>query len=169
VTPLAGAGDWAGSGRIDMLKTLQAVQNDRPVGDPCVVQQVIDGESFVCTGGRQVRMLQMDAPNRGQCGGDWAKAAAENIFLRQGQTVYLQRDVTKKDDQGRDLAWPIWRGNDGADYNLAIVMVYVGLARAADVGANNVATHDWSVAAETWARAASWNMWAPGKTFNGGC
>jgi subtilisin family serine protease len=169
VTPLAGAGDWAGSGRIDMLKTLQAVQNDRPAGAPCVVQQVIDGESFVCTGGRQVRMLQMDAPNPGQCGGDWAKAAAENIFLRQGQTVYLQQDATKKDGQGRDLAWPIWRGNDGADYNLAIVMVYVGLARAADVGANNVATHDWSVAAEAWARAASWNMWAPGKTFNGGC
>jgi hypothetical protein len=160
---------WAGSGRIDMLKALRAVQNDRPAGDPCVIQQVIDGESFVCVGGRQVRMLQMDAPNPGHCGGDWAKAAAENIFLRQGQTVYLQRDVTPVDEFGRDLAAPVWRGNDGADYNLAIVMVYVGLARAADIGAQNVALHDWAFAAEAWAAAARWNMWAPGKTFSGGC
>jgi len=170
-SPLA-AGDapgWAGSGRIDMLKTLQAVQSNPPPGDPCVIQQVVNGESFICVGGRHVRMLQMDAPDPGQCGGDWAKAAAENIFFRAGQTVYLQRDVTTVDEFGRELAAPIWRGSDGADYNLAIVMVYVGLARAADIGANNFMLHDWAIASQTWAAAAQWNMWAPGKTFNGGC
>ena len=67
------------------------------------------------------------------------------------------------------LAAPIWRGDDGADYNLSVVMVYVGLARAADVGAGNAAFHDWAFASETWAKAAQWNMWAPGKPFAGGC
>ena len=160
---------WAGSGRINMLAALQAVQADRPAGDACVIESVQDGESFTCAGGRRVRMLQLDAPNPGQCGGDWAKAALANIFLTPGRTVYLQRDVTRVDEFGRELAVPIWRGNDGADYNLAIVMLYVGLARAADVGAGNVAYHDWAFASEAWAAAAQWNMWAPGKTFNGGC
>jgi endonuclease YncB( thermonuclease family) len=160
---------WAGAGRIDMAAALRAVQQNRPAGDPCVVQSVIDGDTFVCTGGRQVRMLQVDAPDLGQCGGDWAKAALEFIFLTPGRTVYLQYDATRVDSQGRTLASPIWRGNDGADYNLSIVMVYVGLAKAADVGAGNVRLKDWALASETWARAAQWNMWAPGKTFNGGC
>jgi hypothetical protein len=160
---------WAGAGRINMLAALKAVQSNRPPGDPCVVEAVVDGESFDCAGGRHVRMLQMDAPDPGQCGGDWAKAAAQGIFLTPGRTVYLRYDVTKVDGSGRTLAAPIWRGDDGADYNIAIVMVYVGLARAADVGAGNLAFHDWSFASEHWAAAAHWNMWAPGKPFNGGC
>lgn len=160
---------WAGAGRINMLKALQAVQSDHPAGDACVIASVEDGDSFTCQGGRRVRMLQMDAPDLGQCGGDWAKAALQYIFLTPGRVVYLQYDATKTDAQGRTLAAPIWRAADGADLNLGVVMVYVGLARAADVGAANVAFHDWSVASEHWAAVAQWNMWAPGKTFNGGC
>lgn len=152
-----------------MAAALRAVQQNRPAGDPCVVQSVIDGDTFVCNGGRQVRMLQIDAPDLGQCGGDWAKAALAFIFLTPGRTVYLQYDATRVDSQGRTLASPVWRGNDGADYNLSIVMVYAGLAEAADVGAGNVRLKDWALASETWARAAQWNMWAPGKPFNGGC
>jgi endonuclease YncB( thermonuclease family) len=170
-TPLdaGSAPGWAGAGRINMLKALQAVQANHPPGDPCVIESVADGESFTCAGGRQVRMLQMDAPDPGQCGGDWARDALRYIFLTPGRTVYLQYDATRADQFGHTLAVPMWRGNDGADYNLAIVMVYVGLARAADVGAGNVAFHDWAFASETWASVAQWNMWAPGKTFNGGC
>ncbi len=48
-------------------------------------------------------------------------------------------------------------------------MVYVGLAHAADVVAGNVAFHDWAAASQVWAQTAQWNMWAPGKAFNGGC
>lgn len=160
---------WAGAGRINMVKALRAVQDDRPAGDPCVIASVEDGDSFTCQGGQRVRMLQIDAPDLGQCGGDWAKAALQYIFLTPGRIVYLQYDATRTDAQGRTLAAPIWRGPDGADYNLSIVMVYVGLAHAADVGAGNVAFHDWAVASQTWASAARWNMWEPGKTFNGGC
>ena len=160
---------WAGAGRINMVKALKAVQEDRPAGDPCVIASVEDGESFTCAGGLRVRILQMDAPDPGQCGGDWAKAALQYIFLTPGRTVYLQYDATHTDPQGRTLAAPIWRASDGGDFNLGIVMVYVGLARAADIGAGNFLFHDWSFASEHWASVAQWNMWESGKTFNGGC
>jgi subtilisin family serine protease len=157
-----------GAGRIDMAAAVKAVRDGRPPGSPCVVESVEDGESFTC-GGQRIRMLQMDAPDLSQCGGQWAKDALNNIFLTPGRTVYLRYDSTRVDRDGRLLAAPLWRGNDGNDYNLAVIMVYVGLAKAADVGSGNLAFHDWSFASETWARTAGWNMWAPGKAFAGGC
>ncbi|MEX2245628.1 MAG: hypothetical protein WEC75_02985 [Dehalococcoidia bacterium] len=48
-------------------------------------------------------------------------------------------------------------------------MVYVGLARAATVGTGNTKFLSWAQASETWAQTAKWNMWAPGKPYNGGC
>ena len=152
-----------------MFSALTSVQSNQPSGDPCTIESVLDGESFTCVGGRHVRMLQMEAPALGQCGGEWARAAAQYIFLTPGRTVSLRYDVARSDEFGRTLAVPIWRGGDGHDYNLAIIMVYVGMARAADVGAGNFAYHDWSFAAQQWASVAQWNMWEPGKAFNGGC
>jgi hypothetical protein len=167
--PPGDAPGWAGAGRINMLEALKAVQAIGQQGEPCVIDTVVDGESFTCVGGRHVRMLQMHAASPGQCGGDWAKAALQYIFLTPGRQVFLQFDATRTDGSGRTLAAPIWRGDDGADYNLSVVMVYVGLARAADVGTGNVMFHDWAFASEHWAATAQWNMWAPGKPFAGGC
>jgi len=138
-------------------------------GDACTVASVITGDTFTCTDGKTVRMLQIDAQDLTQCGGEWAKAALQYIFLTPGRVVTLTYDAKKTDGQGRTLAAPVWRGNDGADYNLSIVMVYVGLAKAADLGDGNVKFLDWAKAAETWARVAQWNMWAPNKTYTGGC
>lgn len=134
----------------------------------CTVAVVTSGETFSCTDGRSVRMLQVDAPNPGECGGDWAKAALQFIFLTPGRVVGLQYDTTRTDG-GSDLAAPIWIGSDGAPYNLSIVMVYVGLAKAANVGAGNGQLQAWASASQGWAQAAQWNMWAPGKPFTGGC
>jgi len=135
----------------------------------CTVTTVVSGNVFKCTDGRSVRMLQMAAPGTGECGGDWAQAALQFIFLPAGRVVRLQYDTTLKDGAGNDLAAPLWRGDDGADYNLSIVMVYVGLAKAATVGAGNAHFLAWANASQGWAQAAQWNMWAPGKPFNGGC
>jgi endonuclease YncB( thermonuclease family) len=170
-TPLSdgSAPGWAGSGRINAVGALRAAQTSLPPGDPCVINAVIDGDSFQCTNGVVVRMLQIDAPDLGQCGGQWAFDAMRFIFLPPGRTVSLQYDASRTDQFGRTLAVPIWRGNDGADYNLSIVLAYVGLALAADVGPGNAAYRDWAIASQNWAAAAQWNMWAPGKTFNGGC
>jgi hypothetical protein len=59
----------------------------------------------------------------------WAGAALRNIFLQPGTRVRLDYDAVTVDRYGRDLAAPIVTGADGADYNISIVMVYVGLAK----------------------------------------
>ncbi|MBI5285330.1 MAG: PD40 domain-containing protein [Chloroflexi bacterium] len=133
----------------------------------CTVSSVLDGDTFTCTDGAVVNMLQIDAPELEACGGDWARAALSNIFLAPGTEVVLSFDKVPASDSV--LAAPIVRGTDGVDYNLSIVMVYVGLAKAAVVGTGNTKFLDWAMASETWARVAQWNMWAPGKPFTGGC
>ena len=133
----------------------------------CVVDRVIDGDTFVCDDGAHVRMLQINAPELSACGGAWAGAALRNIFLRPGTHVRLDHDKVLTDRYGRDLAAPIVAGTDGAEYNISIVMVYVGLAKAAYYG-DNAQYLEWARASETWARTAQWNMWAPGGPFNGG-
>jgi len=133
----------------------------------CTVQRVIDGDTFVCDDGIHVRMLQINAPEIGACGGVWAGAALRNIFLRPGTYVRLDYDAVTLDRYGRTLAAPIVTGSDGAEYNISIVMVYVGLARAAYYG-DNAKYLDWARAAETWAHNAGWNMWEAGGPFAGG-
>ena len=133
----------------------------------CIVARVIDGDTFVCDDGAHIRLLQINAPEASACGGAWATSALRNIFLRPGSLVRLDYDAVTVDRYGRHLAAPIVTGSDGADYNISIVMVYVGLAKAAYYG-DNAKYLDWARASEQWARTAQWNMWAPGAPFNGG-
>ena len=133
----------------------------------CVVERVIDGDTFVCTTGTHVRMLQINAPEANACGGAWSTAALRYLFLPAGTVVRLDYDVVTQDRYGRALAAPIVIGADGADYNISIMMVYVGLAKSAYYG-DNAKYLDWSRASEAFARQAQWNMWAPGAPFNGG-
>ncbi len=132
----------------------------------CEVERVVDGDTFICRDGPRVRMLQIDTPELGTCGGQWAKDALAGIFLRPGTVVRLEYDAVRGDRYGRVLAAPIVTGTDGAEYNISIVMVYVGLAKAAYYG-DNEGYLAWARASETWARNAGWNMWAPGGPFNG--
>ncbi len=140
-----------------------------PPGDHCTVESVISGDTFTCTDDRTVRMLQIDAPDTGECGGAWAKAALQYIFLTPGRVVTLQTDTKLTNSDGEVLAAPLWTGFDGATYNLSIVMVYVGLAKAANLRDGNTRYLDWATASQAWAKAAKWNMWAPNKTYTGGC
>lgn len=132
----------------------------------CTVERVIDGDTFVCRDGTHVRMLQINAQELSDCGGEWAKAALNNIFLPPGTQVRLDYDAVRTDRYGRDLAAPIVVGTDGTDYNISIVMVYTGLAKAAYYG-DNAKYLDWANAAQAWAAAARWNMSAPGGPYNG--
>jgi endonuclease YncB( thermonuclease family) len=135
--------------------------------DPsCTVERVIDGDTFVCTDSRHIRMLQINAQELSDCGGEWAKAALANIFLPPGTLVRLDYDAVTVDRFGRDLAAPLVVGTDGAEYNISIVMVYVGLAKSAYYG-DNAKYLDWARAAQKWAQTARWNMWAPGGPYNG--
>ena len=133
----------------------------------CTVASVVDGDTFDCTDGTRVRLLQINAQELSECGGQWAKAALANIFLLPGRQVRLDYDAVQADRYSRHLAEPIWRGNGGHDYNSSIVMVYVGLAKAAYYG-DNAKYLEWAQASENWARVAQWNMWAPGGPYKGG-
>lgn len=133
----------------------------------CVVARVIDGDTFVCESGTHVRMLQINAPELRACGGGWSAAALRYIFLPPGTSVRLDYDAVTQDRYGRDLAAPIVVGTDGAEHNISMIMVYVGLARSAYYG-DNRAYLDWARAAESYAQSAGWNMWAAGGPFNGG-
>lgn len=132
----------------------------------CTVDRVIDGDTFVCDDGAHIRMLQINAPELSACGGEWAGAALRNIFLRAGTSVRLDYDAVAVDRYGRHLAAPIVTGTDGADYNISIIMVYVGLAKWAYYG-DNAKYLDWAKASQAWAKTAQWNMWTPGGPFNG--
>jgi micrococcal nuclease len=83
----------------------------------CSVERVIDGDSFVCTDGVHIRMLQINAPESNECGGAWATAALANIFLPPGTNVRLDYDAVTTDRYGRTLAAPYAYGS-GQEYNV---------------------------------------------------
>jgi endonuclease YncB( thermonuclease family) len=151
-----------------VLAGLTSIEEVRGTGFPtsCVVSSVIDGDTFVCTDSNIVSLLAVNAPELSQCGGGWAKAALEHIFLRPGTTVRLEYDAFRGDRLGGTLAAPIVTIPDGTEYNISIVMAFVGLARASTESGPNLLFRDWAMAAETWAQVAQWNMWANGGPFN---
>lgn len=149
-----------------MLASLRGTPLVAAQASSCTVQRIIDGDTFVCDGGTRIRMLQINAPERTACGGAWATAVL-SFFIPPGKTVLLSYDRVTTDRYGRTLAAPSVMGTDGAEYNVSILMVYVGVARAAYYGDNSMLL-DWAKASETWARTAQWNMWKPGGPFNGG-
>jgi endonuclease YncB( thermonuclease family) len=64
------------------------------------VDRVIDGDTFACTDGTRVRLLQINTPELGECGGEWAKAALGNIFLTPGTSARLDYDEVVEDRYG---------------------------------------------------------------------
>jgi micrococcal nuclease len=86
---------------------------------PCRVSRVIDGDTFTCTGGRRVRLLLIDAPERAQHpAGDSATAALQRLIHRDVEvSLEFGRDST--DRYGRTLAF-VWL-EDGRMVNVELV------------------------------------------------
>ncbi len=70
-----------------------------------VVKKVNDGDTFVLDNGFSVRMLGIDAPNRGSNDFQNAKTHLSSTIL--GKTVFLEYDRYQDDKYGRLLAW-VW-------------------------------------------------------------
>lgn len=95
-----------------------------PGGEQVAVTRVIDGDTFEIHDGRQIRLLAVDTPERGECG--YNEATAFTRGLLEGQRVQLFREPGVTTDQyGRELAYV----DDGGLYQ-TVQDVGVDLAEA---------------------------------------
>ncbi len=90
----------------------------RRQGDQCAVALVVDGDTFRCRDGRRVRLIGIDAPERGQGEAGRLARLALLRYLPPGRMVRLERDVQATDRYGRTLAFA-WTG--GTLVNQAMV------------------------------------------------
>lgn len=70
-----------------------------------VVTQVTDGDTFELANGVGVRLIGIDAPNRGEA--KWEEARGALTRFVADKRVYLEYDRYQDDKYGRVLAW-IW-------------------------------------------------------------
>lgn len=68
---------------------------------------VNDGDTFRCTDGRRVRLLQVDAPEKDQAPFGAAARAALVRLAPPGARVELEYDTRRQDQYGRTLAF-VW-------------------------------------------------------------
>jgi len=88
-----------------------------------LVTKIIDGDTVVVEGGNHVRLLGMDADERGDPCYTPAKERLEELVLN--KEVYLERDVEDQDQYKRYLRYLILD-----DKNINLMLVQEGLAIA---------------------------------------
>lgn len=71
----------------------------RAQGTSCVVAFVVDGDTFNCRDGTGVRLIGVDAPERGRFGSAARRALA--TLLSVDSRVRLETDAESRDSQGR--------------------------------------------------------------------
>jgi endonuclease YncB( thermonuclease family) len=67
--------------------------------------EIIDGDTFITDNGLSVRLLGIDAPNRGEPGFDKATKSLSDFTI--GKPFWLEYDRYQLDQFGRVLAW-VW-------------------------------------------------------------
>ena len=72
-----------------------------------IVKEVRDGDTFMLQSGVEVRLLGINAPDRGEIG--YASASSVLSSIVSEKTVYLEYDRYQDDKYGRILAW-VWIG-----------------------------------------------------------
>jgi micrococcal nuclease len=120
----------------------------------CVVARLIDGDTFVCADGTRVRLLTVNALERGR--GAYADSATRLLgrLMPVGSTVRLDLDVQERDRYGRLLAY-VYAG----DLFVNRELVRRGMVHVA-VYPPNVREVDVLRAAADSARAERLGLWA---------
>jgi micrococcal nuclease len=95
-----------------------------------IVTKVIDGDTVVVEGGWHVRLLGMDADEKGYPCYDAARIRLEDLVL--GKQIVLQKDVSDVDQYGRCLRY-IFLGNTNVDTQLVAEGLAVARFYAPDV------------------------------------
>src|SRR5688500_12355316 len=88
---------------LTLVGLIEAAGPDRP----CTVSRVVDGDTFYCADGLKVRLIGIDAPERGQGQAARESSAARRRRLPAGARVRLERDAGTRDRHGRTLAY-VW-------------------------------------------------------------
>lgn len=131
-------------------------------GGTCAVTSAIDGETVQCADGSRVRFAGVASPLGADPGAGWATAVTQ--WFLAGKPISIETDVSATDEFGSRYGYPHVTGADGADYNISVLLIYVGMAHHVSDGVN-VRYNDWLAASQVWARTACWNMWAAGNPF----
>ncbi|MFN3527670.1 MAG: thermonuclease family protein [Candidatus Altarchaeaceae archaeon] len=95
--------------------------------EKAIVTKVIDGDTIIVEGGRHVRLLGIDADEKGYPCYDEAKKRLEELVLN--KEVYLERDIEDKDQYGRYLRY-VFIEDNGTMENINLKMVKEGLVVA---------------------------------------
>ncbi len=133
-----------------------APRAQEPARLPCVVEAVPDGDTLRCRDGQRVRLIGIDAPERGQGAAFAPSRDRLRALTPRGVTVQLELDVRPRDQYGRTLAW-VWR--EGTLVNER--MVREGWAVLYTI-APDVRYADRIVAAQAAARKERAGLWATG-------
>ena len=129
-----------------------AAQKDAETPQDRLVVRVIDGDTVDMAGGERIRLIGIDAPERGE---DYYDEAATRLReLLQGKTVELRADTADRDEYGRLLRYVYL---DGVFINE--LMVREGYARQFPFGDDRM-HQDAIAAAEDAAKAEQLGIWA---------
>jgi micrococcal nuclease len=132
-----------------------------PDGVDIAVERVVDGDTIVVTGRRNVRLIGVDAPETKDpnrpvgCYGKEASGFLASL-VPEGTAVRLVGDVEQEDRYGRLLAY-VYRRSDGLFVNAELVRA--GYADVLTIPPN-VAHADEFVALAAQARLTSQGLWA---------
>jgi micrococcal nuclease len=95
---------------------------------PCTIERIVDGDTFVCAGGERVRLLLIDTPELAQRPfGDLSRDELARL-LPVGARVQLDFDVQRRDQYDRLLAY-VWVdtlmvNRELVRRGMAVVLVY---------------------------------------------
>lgn len=89
----------------DLVNTKDYYQLESAFPKSAVVESVIDGDNLLLESGQSVRLIGINAPERGKEGFDEAKEKLDKLVT--GKKVYLEYDRTQDDQFGRIMAW-VW-------------------------------------------------------------
>ena len=121
---------------------------------PYMVEGIVDGDTFIISGGKRVRLIGIDAPDHGEFCSEQASQRLTSLIL--GKTVLLERDITDRDEEDRLLRYAFigetlvkeheWAPIEGDLSDFAGKTVRIKLI--SDVGKNDNSTGDWACWAE---------------------
>lgn len=122
-----------------------------------LVTKIVDGDTVVIEGGISVRLIGIDAPERGDCFFEQSKNELEEQIL--GKEIGFEKDVSETDKYGRLLRY-LWFGDPPAGGLVNEELVRDGFATVSTFPPD-VKYQERFLAAQQEARENKRGLWAP--------